>query len=160
MRKQVGTVRGRPYARRAGTVLVAVAGAGLLTASAAGGTPAYLADGSVASAAGVYGQAAPQLAAAAAVGATVNCGGISVGVGAHGRPVADSERAGPAEAIAQVLRLAEWDRTSPYQHASWSLVQLSPDTAMLVAHLPGRTTYLPAYRRADGHWQMGAPCAT
>jgi hypothetical protein len=157
MRKQVATVRGRSYARRAGTVLAAVAGLGLLTASAVEGTPAYGTGGVTPARAG-DGVAAPRLAAATTAGATVNCGGITIGASDRGRPVADAERSGPAEAIAQVLRLAEWNRTSPYDRAAWSVVPVTADTAMLIARLSRQTTYVPAYKRPDGHWQMGTPC--
>jgi hypothetical protein len=157
MRKLVGTARGRTHARRAGTVLAAVAALGLLTASAVDGTPAYGTGGVIAAGPGA---AAPRPAAATTAGATVNCGGITVGAADRGRPVPESERSGPAEAIAQVLRLAEWNRRSPYDRAAWSVVPVTEDTAMLIARLPGRTTYVPAYERPDGHWQMGAPCPT
>jgi hypothetical protein len=165
MRKQATTDRVRgSHVRRAGTMIAAVAGAGLFSASAAGGVPAgagggfgaRVAAGVAGVSAGVAGQ--PALAAAAAVGATVNCGGISIGASDRGRPVADSERAGPAEVVAQALRLAEWNRKSPYERASWRLVPATADTAMLIARLPGHLTYVPAYKRDDGHWQMGPPC--
>jgi hypothetical protein len=162
MRKQAATDRVRgSHVRRAGTVIAAVAGAGLLSASTAGGVPTGAGAGfgariAAGVSAGVAGQ--PALAAAAAVGATVNCGGISIGASDRGRPVADGERAGPAEVIAQALRLAEWNRKSPYERASWRLVPATADTAMLIARLPGHLTYVPAYKRDDGHWQLGAPC--
>jgi hypothetical protein len=155
MRNQAGTDRIRGSSvRRVGTVIAAVAGAGLLTASA-GGVPVSAAPAGAPVAAGVAG---PVVEAAAALGATVNCGGISIGAGERGRPVADSERSGPAEVIAQVLRLAEWNRKSPYDRATWSVVPATADTAMVIAHLSRHLTYVPAYRRGDGHWQMGAPC--
>jgi hypothetical protein len=125
--------------RRAVLVGALVAAAGLpLSASAAGPLPG----------------------AAGFAGGIVRCGGVEVPIASlPGRRIADSERSGPAEGIAGILRLSEWSRDSPYAKASWSTVSAGPGRALLVATSDGgRTSYVPVYRRADSHWQIGPAC--
>lgn len=142
-----GTSGRRRAARSAAVVAAAASGLLTLAGSATG-----------VSLAGLTGAGAPGQAVALG-GSTATCGGIRLNPAAlPGRPVARTDHTGPAAAIAQVLRLYEWTRTTPYDGAAWSLVTATPDSALLVATLPTRTRYIPVHRRPDGDWQIDAPC--
>jgi hypothetical protein len=64
----------------------------------------------------------------------------------------------PGRGIAQVLRLYEWNRPSPYDGATWSAVNADSDAAVLVARTDPADHYIPVRRRPDGHWQIDTPC--
>jgi hypothetical protein len=92
-------------------------------------------------------------------GSAVTCAGIRFNpADLPGRPIGPAERSGPAEGIAQVLRLYEWNRHSPYDGATWSVVNAADDAAVLVARTGPADHYIPVRRRPDGHWQIDAPC--
>lgn len=125
--------------RRRMAVLVAVAvaaGVPTLTGSASGSTAQAVTFG----------------------GSAVTCGGLRLNpADLPGRPIAATERSGPAEGVAAVLRLSEWTRNSPYRAASWFAVDTGPGTALLVARTD-TDHYFPLHRRPDTHWQIDTPC--
>jgi hypothetical protein len=107
--------------------------------------------------AGDTGASAGVVPAAALGGARMTCGGLVV-TALPGRRVGAAEQSGPAEGIAQLLRLSEWSRRSPYDGARWWVLPAGDGAALLVATQPGRAAYIPVRRRPDGHWQIDAPC--
>jgi hypothetical protein len=93
-------------------------------------------------------------------GGAVTCGGIRLNPRLlPGRPIGPAEQTGPAAGVAQVLRLFEWTRRTPYDSAAWSVVDAGTGTALLVATAPTQPTrYVPVHRQPDGHWQIDTPC--
>jgi hypothetical protein len=93
-------------------------------------------------------------------GGSVTCGGIRLNPAAlPGRTIGPAERSGPAAGVAQVLRLYEWTRRTPYDRVTWSVVEPGNGTALLVATAPGQQTrYIPVRRQPAGHWQIDTPC--